>query len=234
MDNGVKIVAIIPARGGSKGLPRKNILPLLGKPLIAWTIEEAKKSKYLDRVVLSSEDAEIISVARQFGCDVPFVRPMELASDETPGVAPILHAIEALPEQYDMIVLLQPTSPLRLAADIDRSIELCIDRKAPACVSVTEPDISPFWMYTIGPAGNLQPLLKSEETYRRQDLPKVFASNGAVYVANCSWLLKTKTFVTDETIAYIMPRERSQDIDTELDLRFCEFLLRETRGNLEH
>ena len=128
MLNGKTILAIIPARGGSKGIPRKNIKPLAGKPLIAWTIEEAKKSKYIDRLILSSEDEEIIRIAKKWGCEVPFVRPKEFAEDETSGIEPILHAIETLSEKYDYVCLLQPTSPLRTVNDIDGCIKKCIDR----------------------------------------------------------------------------------------------------------
>lgn len=143
-----KILAIIPARGGSKGVPRKNIRELAGKPLIAWTIEEAKKSKYIDRLILSTEDDEIIEVAKQYGCEVPFKRPIELAQDDTPGIDPVLHAIEQCPG-YDYVVLLQPTSPLRTVDDIDGCIEQLLSSDGTNfCVSVTEPEKSPYWMYT--------------------------------------------------------------------------------------
>ncbi len=110
---GKTVLAIIPARGGSKGVPRKNIRLLAGKPLIVWTIDEAKKSKYIDRFILSSEDDEIIKIAREYGCEVPFKRPIELAQDDTPGIEPVIHAINTLEDKYDYVVLLQPTSPLR-------------------------------------------------------------------------------------------------------------------------
>ena len=220
------ILAVIPARGGSKGLPRKNLRMLAGKPLIAWTIEEAKKSKYIDRLMLSSEDAEIISVARQWGCEAPFVRPQELATDETPGVEPILHAIDALSEKYDYVVMLQPTSPLRIAEDIDGCVEMCLGHKAPACVSVTEPSKSPYWMYRLDAGDRLIPNLDlGFADVRRQDLPRVYALNGAVYVAETDWLIAHRTFLTQETVAFVMPRERLWDVDTELDLKFCELLL---------
>lgn len=122
-----KILAIIPARGGSKGVPRKNIRDLAGKPLIAWTIEEAKKSKYITRLILSSEDEEIIEAAKKYGCEVPFVRPIELAQDNTPGIEPVLHAIEKCPG-YDYVLLLQPTSPLRTVEDIDGCIEFLLNK----------------------------------------------------------------------------------------------------------
>lgn len=236
MIDGKRVLAVIPARGGSKGVTRKNIRMVAGRPLIAWTIDAAKRSRLLDRIVLSSEDREIIGVAEQWGCEAPFVRPAELARDETPGIEPVLHAIAALPEQYDYVVLLQPTSPLRTAEDIDRCLERCLSRKAPACVSVTEPDKSPYWMYTLDGDGLLHPLLNVDaERRRRQDLPKVYALNGAVYAADRQWLLRTRSFVTAETAAYEMPKDRSLDIDTEIDLLFAEMRLTHSRsGHASH
>jgi N-acylneuraminate cytidylyltransferase len=218
-----KVLAIIPARGGSKGVPRKNIREIAGKPLLAWTIEEARKSKYIDRTILSSEDEEIINVARDWGCEVPFKRPRELASDETPGIEPVIDALNRIPG-YDYVILLQPTSPLRKVSDIDAVIEACIERGSPACVSVTEPDKSPYWMYILQDNGKIKQLLEGEFT-KRQDIPQVFALNGAVYAADIKWLTRTRTFVTGETVAYVMPKERSFDIDTELDFCICEYLL---------
>lgn len=218
-------LAIIPARGGSKGIPRKNIRKIAGKPLIAWTIETAKKSKYLDRLILSSEDDEIIAVARQWGCEVPFKRPKELALDETPGIEPILHAMKMLPG-YDLIVVLQPTSPLRSVEDIDLCIEKCVNNNANACVSVTEQDKSPYWMYSLDEKEYLRPIVSlGGLVTRRQDLPKAFALNGAVYVGKSDWLNKKKNFLTEETLAYIMPKERSLDIDTYMDFKICEWFL---------
>jgi N-acylneuraminate cytidylyltransferase len=224
MISGRSVLAIIPARGGSKGVPRKNIRKVGGKPLIAWSIEEARKSQYIDRLILSSEDEEIIEIARRWGCEVPFIRPVELAQDETPGIAPILHALDALPQRYDIVVLLQPTSPLRNTEDIDGCIAHLVAQNATSCVSVTEPDKSPYWMYRFDKNTFLKPLF-GEQTYTsRQQLPKVYALNGAVYVAECSWLIHSKGFISHSTVGYIMPKERSLDIDTEHDLRICEIL----------
>lgn len=233
MINGKSVLAIIPARGGSKGVPRKNIREVGGKPLIAWTIEEAQKSKYIDRLIFSSEDPEIIAVARQWGCEAPFVRPVELAADETPGVEPILHAINALTEKYDYVVMLQPTSPLRLAEDIDGCIEMCVDRNAPSCISYTEPEKSPYWMVKVDDSGSTVLFADSQyATTRRQDLPRVYAPNGAVYVAETAWIKKNRTLYKEkETRAFIMPKERSRDVDTELDIKICELLLSERKKN---
>lgn len=228
MVNDKKILAVIPARGGSKGVPRKNIRPLGGKPLLVWTIEAARKSRYIDRVILSSDDEEIIAVARQAQCEVPFVRPAELARDDTPGVEPILHALRMVPG-YDYVVLLQPTSPLRRAEDIDRCIEACVREEAPCCVSITAPEKSPFWMFSLDQRSRLAPLLSAEGYTRRQDLPPVYALNGAVYVAQTDWLLEARSFITSCTVGCEMGKEQSVDIDSEQDLEYCEFLL-EKRG----
>ncbi|WP_018132198.1 acylneuraminate cytidylyltransferase family protein [Effusibacillus pohliae] len=225
MIEGKTVLAIIPARGGSKGVPRKNIRCVAGKPLVAWTIEEAKKSKYIDRLILSSEDPEIISIAREWGCEVPFVRPYELAQDDTPGIEPVLHAMQVLPEEYDYVVLLQPTSPLRTAQDIDGCIERCIQQSANACVTLTESEKSPCWMYVLENDHRMTPLLVTETApTRRQDAAKVYVLNGAVYVAKSDWLLKQRTFLTYETVGYLMPKERSLDIDTEFDMVLFEIL----------
>lgn len=230
MINGKTVLGIIPARGGSKGVPRKNIRDVAGKPLIAWSIEEAKKSKYIDRLILSSEDVEIIKVAQEWGCDVPFVRPAELSQDDTPGIEPILHAIRSLPG-YDYVVMLQPTSPLRKVEDIDGCIELCVSKQVSACVSVTEPDKSPYWMFTVADDGLMHPLIEQTEIIpRRQDLPKVFALNGAVYVSESAVMLEQRTFLTENTIAYIMPKKASIDIDTEEDISIAETFLKLAAG----
>lgn len=219
-----KVLAIIPARGGSKGVPRKNIRMLGGKPLIAWTIEAAKQSKYIDRLILSSEDEEIIKVAKEYDCEAPFVRPENLAEDDTPGIDPVLHAMKQM-EGYDLVVVLQPTSPFRCAEDIDACIKKMIEIQSPACVSVTESSESPFWMYQVRENEKLNPIIQQQDLIvRRQDLPKTYLLNGAIYVAESKWLKFNKTFLTEETVAFIMTKERSYDIDTEEDFLWCEYV----------
>jgi len=225
MIKGKSVLGIITARGGSKGFPGKNIADLAGKPLISYTITAGKNSKYIDRLILSSDDEDIIRVAKEVGCEVPFVRPAELALDTTPGIDPVLHAINSIEGKYDYIVLLQPTSPLRTAEDIDGAIKKCLSGH-PACVSVSEPDKSPFWMYSITETDKMVPILESK-AYRRQDLPKIFALNGAVYVAETQYLIDRKTFITEETVAYVMPKIRSIDIDNEIDLKLCGVIITE-------
>lgn len=222
------VLAVIPARGGSKGLPGKNIRPAGGKPLIAWTIEAARGARLVDRVVLSSDDAAIIAVAREWGCEAPFVRDARLAGDETPTIDVVLDALARLPG-YPWVVLLQPTSPLRLAADIDGAIRLCAERKAPSCVSVCAVRENPWWMYRLGGDGRLAPLIPGAIPTRRQDLPRVVAPNGAVYVARADWLARERKFITTDTVAYEMPAERSLDIDTEPDLLQLQAILGEKK-----
>lgn len=217
-----KVLALIPARGGSKGLPGKNILSVAGRPLLAWSVDAARAARSLDRVVLSSDDDAIMAAARACGCEVPFVRPAALASDTATTIDVVMHALDALPG-YDLIVLLQPTSPLRTAADIDAACERLASSGAPACVSVSPVDQSPYWMYRLGDNQNLVPVVEAPlGVTRRQDLPAVYALNGAVYVANTAWLRQSRTFVTRETVAHVMPAERSIDIDTIADFEAFE------------
>lgn len=157
--------------------------------------------------------------------DVPFVRPLALAQDDTPEIDPVIHALKELPE-YDYVVLLQPTSPLRIVEDIDCCIEKMLEMESPVCVSVTEPEKSPYWMYTLQDKGLMQPLIQQGTLVtRRQELPAVYALNGAVYVAQTEWLLAKKSFLTEQTTAYIMPKSRSYDIDTEEDFLLCEWMM---------
>lgn len=219
-----RVLAVVPARGGSKGVPGKNIRLAGGKPLIAWTLEAAAASRHVDRVVLSSDDAAIIEVARACGCEVPFVRAPALAADESLTTDVVLDALDRCPG-YDWVVLLQPTSPLRTSADIDAAIRLCFDRPAPACVSVCEVEESPYWMFTIDGAGRVSPLLPGAIPGRRQDLPPVYSLNGAVYVARVEWLRERKSFISEETVGLVMPARRSLDIDCEADFQTFQNLM---------
>lgn len=221
---GSRVLAVIPARGGSKGVQRKNVRVLGGKPLIVWTLEASSGSKFIDRTIVSSDDEEVIAVTRAHGGEVPFVRSAELASDHAPTIEVVLDALERCPG-HDWVVLLQPTSPLRTSADIDAAVTLCIELDAPACVSVCLAQESPYWMYTLGSRGELAPLLPSVQATRRQDLPAVYSLNGAVYVANRTWLRKHRSFLHPDTVAYVMPSERSVDIDTENDLLQLQIFL---------
>jgi len=221
-----RVLAIVPARGGSKGIPDKNLITLAGRPLLAWTLDAAQAASSIDRIVLSSDSEAICQQGRELGFDVPFLRPAALAQDDTPGIAPVLHALDTLEETYDYVVLLQPTSPLRLAEDIDAAIGQCIAGGVPACVTVTLAEPSPYWTFEVEPDGCLKRLLGDEVLPpRRQDLPSTYALNGAVYVARVPWLRREGGFLGAETCAQVMPRERSVDLDDELDRVVIEALL---------
>ncbi len=221
----MKICAVIPARGGSKGIPRKNIKPLNGKPLIAWTIEAALQAQSIDRVIVSTEDEEIAVLAKQFGAEVPFMRSLALAQDDTPAIATALHAIEQLP-CYDWVLYLQPTSPLRSVEDIDGIVQFCRDYSAPSAVSVTQLSKHPFWMYQQDDQNRLRPLiLNRPEITRRQDFPRTYAPNGALYLANVDWLIQNQRLIGPETLGYVMPEERSVDLDTPMDWLWVEYLI---------
>lgn len=225
MIEGKKVIGIIPARGGSKGLHKKNIKSLLGIPLIGWTIKEAQKSKCIDRLILSSDDQEIISISKKYGLEVPFLRPSKLAQDDTIPMEVTLHALKQCPG-FDIVVALQPTSPLRKVEDIDGAIRKMIDSGAPACVSVTFPDKSPYWMFKIDEQERLVSLFPQNKIAKnRQDLPLAYALNGAVYTARIDWIKTKKNFITNETICYPMPRLRSFDIDDEDDFIIIEKLI---------
>lgn len=221
---GRKVLAVIPARGGSKGLPRKNIIELGGKPLIAWTVEAAKSSSLIDRVVLSSEDREIIETASALGCEIPFVRDASLATDEATGTAVLLDAIERLPG-FDYVVLLQPTSPLRTAADIDDCIRRCATTGAPVCVTITPLSKPAEWLLSLNDDGTISSLIDRELPDRRQDATSVYALNGAVFVALIEALLSSGTLYGSGTIAHVMPADRSVDIDTPADLAVARALI---------
>lgn len=210
-----RVLAVIPARGGSKGVPRKNLRILGDRPLIAWTILAARASATVDRVVVSTDDPEIAAAATAWGADVPFRRPEHLASDHAPGDAPFRHAVGEVPG-FDIGVLLQPTSPLRSAADIDACVGLAHEADGPV-VSVTESAKHPAWMFTLD-GGRMTPILPHlAATTRRQELSPAYALNGAVYVMKVSDILAGASLVSPHTTAYIMPPDRSIDIDVEAD-----------------
>ncbi|PKL58790.1 MAG: acylneuraminate cytidylyltransferase [Methanomicrobiales archaeon HGW-Methanomicrobiales-2] len=221
------IIAIIPARGGSKGIPQKNIKNLWGKPLIAYTIEEALKSEYLDHVFVSTEDPDIAEISTEYGAQV-IDRPSDLAEDASKTIDVILHAAEYLENagiHPCVVVLLQPTSPLRNTEDINAAIRLFLDGECESVVSVCEPDHSPFWCFTLS-GRYLQPLFDEKyDKIRRQDLPKVVMPNGAIYISSPESIRKYEGFYNEHVIPYHMPPERSVDIDTPLDFAIADVLI---------
>ena len=226
------VVGLITARGGSKGIPRKNVKLLAGKPLIAWTIEAALQSRSLSRVIVSTDDEEIAHVARQWGAEVPFMRPAELAQDYSPHMSVVTHAIRWLDAeqaaQPEYIMLLQPTTPLRNVHDIDLAVALAVEKEADAVVSVSSIQDHPYLSKTITEEGNLLDFLPKPEGYlARQSFPPVYSLNGAIYLARRELLLEKETWYTSQTLAYVMPPERSLDIDTPWDLYLANLILKD-------
>jgi CMP-N,N'-diacetyllegionaminic acid synthase len=217
-------LAIIPARCGSKRLPNKNILNLAGKPLIEWSIDAALKSKYIDKVVVSSDDENILKIAKN-KCNV-IKRPKELATDTASTNDIIKHVLESLKEKYDYIILLQPTSPLRNEKHIDEAIEFLDKKNADAVISVCEMEHSPLWSNTLSDDLSMKNFLKKEALKRSQDLPKFYRINGAIYICKTDKFLEENTlFLKDNIFAYIMDKKYSVDIDDEFDFKFAEFLV---------
>jgi CMP-N-acetylneuraminic acid synthetase len=226
------VLGIIPARGGSKGVPRKNIRPLAGKPLLQYTAQAARAAKRLTRVILSTDDKEIADVGRQCGLESPFLRPAHLATDSTPTLAVIEHLLGWLKERgenYDAVCLLQPTTPLRRAQDIDACIELLETSGADAVVSVAPvpAEFNPHWVYFKDKAGFLK--LSTGEPNpipRRQDLPPAFHRDGSIYVTRRQVILEQHSLYGGRVAAYCVDPERTVNIDTLEDWERAEQLLR--------
>jgi N-acylneuraminate cytidylyltransferase len=219
------LLALIPARGGSKGIPRKNIRDFCGKPLISWSIDAAKESNCVDQIVVSTDDHEIASIAEMSGAEVPFLRPSEISGDTTPGIATVLHAMEMLPKVSD-VLLLQPTSPLRISSDIESIFKLRNRYQLESAVSITFSSKHPAWMYSLNQRDQLLPFLDRDKANCRQQLPPSYYLNGALYLASREFLLREKALISEDTVGYIMPPDRSVDIDTLLDWEWAEFLMR--------
>jgi CMP-N-acetylneuraminic acid synthetase len=231
-----KILAIIPARGGSKGIPKKNIRPLAGKPLIEYTINAAKKSKFLDRIIVSTDERDIAAIAKENDVEV-IIRPSAIAKDESPIIDTITHSIMTLKEKDgflpNIVVLLQPTSPLRNTEDIDGAIQQFITGKFDSLISVCETEHSPYWCFTIS-EHKIKPLFnKKMSSVRRQDLPHTYRPNGAIYITTPGSLKKYCGFMTNITSPYIMPIDRSIDIDNPMDFFLAEFLIEKGKNSVD-
>ena len=222
----MSLIALIPARGGSKGIPRKNIRKFCGKPLIQWSIEVALSAPSVERVVVSTDDIEIAEIALEGGAEVPFLRPAELASDTSPGIAPALHTLERLPS-VSQLLLLQPTSPLRRVEDIEAIVAMKEKEGAEAIASVTPSGKHPAWMFGMTSNRVLNPLMDIGDITCRQQLPPTYTLNGSLYLASRSFLQRERSFINAQTLGYVMPKERSVDIDTVLDWQWGEFLMRQ-------
>lgn len=230
-----RIIGIIPARGGSKGIPEKNIRDLAGKPLVAWTIEAALKSNVCSRIVVSTDNHKIMAVAQHWGAEVPFIRPDHLSTDTSTSISVVQHAIDFLfsegIQESDYILLLQPTSPLRDDTDIKNVVDIAQSKHAEAVVSVTEAHFHPHKALVVTPHGKLQRYFTNKyDNVRRQDLPLAYVENGAIYLNRISLFLKEKTFLPqNKTFPYIMPPDRSMDIDTLWDLHLAELIIKEKK-----
>ena len=221
------MIALIPARGGSKGLPGKNIRPLNGKPLIAYAIEAALKAKHIDRVIISTDDEEIARVAVGYGAELPFMRPAELASDTAMAVDNYIYTIDRLEKEggkpIEAFVVLQPTSPLRIAEDIDGAVELFLKKEADSVISYTKEAHPVVWHKYLDTEGRFVDIFDANIKNRQENRVSYYP-NGAVYVFRTSMIQK-RQYYTDRSYAYIMPRTRSVDIDFIEDFEYAEFLL---------
>ncbi len=226
-----KVLALIPARGGSKGIKNKNIINLAGKPLIAYSIKESLKSLYIDSVVVSTNSNKIKKVAEKFGARVPFMRPNKLSGDKSKTIDAVIHAINFLKgigENYDVLILLQPTQPLRSCEDIDRSLEFFVKNKCKSTVSVCEVESHPILIRVMEKNNQLKRVLKKRSDVRRQDMGKFFSINGAIYINNVKDI-NINTSFNDNELGFIMPRIRSIDIDEKIDLSIAEVFLKNKR-----
>lgn len=227
-----KIICIIPARGGSKGVHRKNLRNLGNKPLIQWTIEEAQKSKYINRIIVSTEDKEIEDACMRMGAEV-IERPKELASDDSPTIDSVLYTLKVLEdnEKYipNYVMLLQCTSPFRTVADIDNAIEKLLSKSKnfKSLISVTKEENPPWWLKSINEDGIIKDFITYDKKQysRRQSFPPLYRLNGAIYICDIDEFKKHRTFEIESTLAYIMDSNSSVDIDTEDDLELAEYIL---------
>ena len=230
MIKGERLLAVIPARGGSKRLPNKNILDFCGKPLIAWTIESGLKSKYIDRIIVSTDSKEIADISKDFGADVPFIRPKEIATDTTSTVDVVNHAINTLNkdgDNYKYLVILQPTSPLRTHKDIDKSVQLLINKNARGIIGVTELDHPIEWSNTLGPDMSMKNFINKNSIGKRsQDLQTRYRINGSIYLFDIEKTPICEESLVNSNYAYIMDRELSIDIDDRMDFIQSEALMK--------
>jgi CMP-N-acetylneuraminic acid synthetase len=233
----VRILGLVPARGGSQGIPRKNLRPLLGKPLLAWTAESALAARSLARVVLSTDDEEIAETGRRCGLEVPFVRPAELARNDTASLPVVLHALSALEEagdRFDAVCLLQPTSPLREPSDVDGAAELLERTGAESVLSFVDVgEKHPARMKFVAADGRVFTPSFGEafEGQRRQELPKLYLREGSIYLTKTRVLVEKRSFQGDDCRAWIVPEERAVNVDTPFDLFLAEQALRYRDGH---
>ena len=230
------VIAIIPARGGSKGLPGKNIKAMNGKPLIWYTINSAKKSKFVDKIIVSTDDNEVAKISKKYGAEIPFMRPKELARDDSLAIDNYIYTIDRLNKKFNYgiveFIILQPTSPLRTSLDIDTAIQIFEEKKADSVISISEVIHPPIWSKRIDEKGILRNYFNIEiGNKNRQEIKKVYMPNGAIFVFKFSLLKEKYSYYSDKTYPYVMPLERSIDIDSKLDFEFAEYLLKKNARN---
>lgn len=219
-------LAIIPARGGSKRLPGKNVRPIAGKPMIVWSIEAALKCKYIDMLLVTSDDQEILDLAHDHGAEC-LQRPLYLSTDEAGTADVIMHAVDSLSRKYDYIVLMQPTSPLRTAAHVEEAIEELVRKSSDSIVSVTKTEHSPLWSNVLPSDGSMKEFLRKDIVGKRsQDLDTYYRLNGALYIIETKKFLATKSLFSEKSYAYVMPEEVSVDIDTIYDFIYAEAIIK--------
>lgn len=224
----IEFLAIIPARSGSKEVINKNVKKIRGKPLIYWTINEAKKSKKINKIIVSTDSKKYAKICEDFGIEVPFIRPKYLAKDETPSYKVAVHSLEWFFKQYGYfpkyILLLQPTSPFRNHNDIDKSIDIALENNADSVVSVEETKTHPYYLRSLDKIGRLKNYIKhKKENLRRQDLESVFSLNGAIFLVKTKYILKGNWF-GENCYPLIMPQSRSLEIDTKFDFQLAELI----------
>ena len=226
------MLAIIPARGGSKGLPGKNIRPLNGKPLIAYAVEAALKSEAIDRVIVTTDDEEIAAVAKAAGAEIPFMRPAELASDTASAVDVYLHAMDFMAElegkRRDKFMVLLPTAPLRTSAHIDAAAALFEKEQGQTLISVSEAEVPPSWYMEMNEAGRIHNAgfaVKGNVVANRQVNDTFYVPNGAIFILDYDLLKEKRTYYSDNTVGFVMDRRDSVDIDYLEDFEYAEFLL---------
>ncbi len=230
MYNNKKFLAIIPARSGSKGLKDKNIKQLNCKPMIAYTIEAAIKSNIFDNIFVSTDSQEYANISIEYGATVPFLRPEYLSTDTATTNDVIEYTIKELKKvekEYDYLMILQPTSPLRESEDILGAVKLLFEKNANSIVSVCEAEHSPLYMNTLDESLSMDDFLPKNIKTRRQELPKYYRLNGAIYLCKVDYFLNYKDFYKEKSYAYVMDKERSVDIDDELDFIIAESLMKQ-------
>jgi len=234
----MRILAIIPARGGSKDIKNKNIRNLCGHPLIAWTIKKAKQSKFIEKVIVSTDSKKISDISKKYGASVPFIRPKKYATDKANDFVVLKHALnffENKGENFDYVIMLQPTSPLRELKDINNSIKKVLKENIDALVSVSKLDVHhPRFVYSIKNKDNLVPFLKkhSSSDIRRQDIEPLYFLEGSIYISKVKSLMKYKTFYHSKTKAYEVPKWKSLEIDDFVDLNMAELYIKKKKITL--